>query len=114
MRFHTKTDMISLADKYIESLESERSALVVSPTHAEGRKMTGIIREKLKADKKITKAKSFSVLNKVNMTFAEKRNLLELSPWLGGANGKISPEHPGGRAFINSEHRRTGPVRAQT
>ena len=103
-----------LAEKYVESLNANRSALVVSPTHAEGRKVTSVIREKLKAQKKIKKAKSLSVLQKVDMTFAEKTKFVELSPWLGVANGEISSEHPSRRAFNHSEHRRTGLVCAQT
>ncbi len=64
-----------LASQYIESIKSARSALVVSPTHAEGRKVTHIIREKLKTEKKICKEQSFPVLQKIEMTLAEKKNL---------------------------------------
>lgn len=42
-----------LASKYLDTVQAKKSALVVSPTHAEGRAVTGLIREQLKESGRI-------------------------------------------------------------
>ena len=64
-----------LANAYIGSVEAERTALVVSPTHAEGRKMTTLIRQGLKEKGRLKKERTYSVLQKIDLTPAEKKEV---------------------------------------
>ena len=63
-----------LANAYIESIRANRSALVVSPTHAEGRKVTKMIREGLKAGGELKGGPTIPALRKIELTSAEKKN----------------------------------------
>lgn len=72
-----------LAQAYIGSIEAGRTALVVSPTHAEGRKMTKLIRQGLKDKSRLKKEKTFSVFQKIDFTPAEKKEMnLYRSGWV--------------------------------
>lgn len=63
-----------LAGEYLNSIRKGRTALVVSPTHAEGRKMTELVRQGLKAEDKLTHERAVPVLQKIDFTPAEKKD----------------------------------------
>jgi len=64
-----------LAGEYLNSIRAGRTALVISPTHAEGRKMTDLIRQGLKDEGKLENEQSTPVLQKIDLTSAEKKDL---------------------------------------
>jgi conjugative relaxase-like TrwC/TraI family protein len=62
-----------LAKHYMKTRKAQKSALVVSPTHAEGKAVTEFIRTELKKAGAIGKeVREFSQLRSLNMTEAEK------------------------------------------
>lgn len=64
-----------IAEDFVRSLEQRRSALVISPTHAEGKLITTAIREKMKACERIeTKEQSFIVQKNLALTEAQKKD----------------------------------------
>jgi len=70
-----------LAADYLGATASGRSALVVSPTHAEGEKVTAIIREKLKESKTLGDVdKEFTRCRNLNWTAAEKGDARNYTP----------------------------------
>jgi len=72
-----------LANGYLQSVRAGRTAAVISPTHAEGRKATALIREGLKADGKLADEQPIPVLRKIELTPAEKKDLrLYRSGWI--------------------------------
>ena len=63
----------ALADDYVATVAAGKSALVVSPTHAEGERITGQIRESLKDLGRVdTDEREFSILERSNLTQAER------------------------------------------
>ena len=65
-----------LAERYLESQRDGRSVLVVSPTHAEGQKVTDQIRRKLTEAGAIgQESVEFSQLKSMNLSVAEKREV---------------------------------------
>lgn len=67
-----------LASAYIQSLQLGRSALVVSPTHAEGQSITEAIRERLKSKKMITgKEQQFTTQQNLSLTDAQKKDAVQ-------------------------------------
>ncbi|MEQ6117920.1 AAA family ATPase [Reichenbachiella sp. MALMAid0571] len=66
-----------ISDDYINSVKAKRSALIVSPTHAEGDKITEIVREKLKKAGLIRgKEKSFDTLKDLSLTDSQKKDVI--------------------------------------
>lgn len=64
-----------LAEGYVESVRSGKSALVVSPTHAEGEQVTDSIRGRLKAAGLIGATdRAFTRLRNLHLTEAQKAN----------------------------------------
>lgn len=64
-----------LAQVYIESLITKQESLVISPTHAEGDRVTNAIREALKDAKKLgTEEKMFTRLERVDLSPSQKRD----------------------------------------
>ncbi|MEM6829745.1 MAG: AAA family ATPase [Bacteroidota bacterium] len=64
-----------VADDYIASLNKERTALVVSPTHGEGRAVSAVIRQKLKEQGFIDqKEHRFTTHNSLSLTQEQKRS----------------------------------------
>lgn len=62
-----------MATDYVESVAQGKSALVVSPTHAEGDRITAEIRRQLKTNGTIgSDQRSFRVLSNANLTEAER------------------------------------------
>lgn len=58
----------------------QKTALVVSPTHAEGAKVTEAIREALKAEGKLTKERVVTVYAPAHLTDAQKKDATEYEP----------------------------------
>jgi len=64
-----------LAERYVEAIEAGQSALVVSPTHAEGRGVTARIREQLQAAGRLDRdERTVTRLQDLQRTDAEKRD----------------------------------------
>lgn len=64
-----------MAGDYIQSLNEGRSSIVVSPTHAEGRDITEVIRAKLKAEGKVEQQdREFTTQRSLGYTEEEKRD----------------------------------------
>lgn len=62
-----------LADDYVRSVSQGETALVVSPTHAEGRRITAEVRSRLKISGRIeAHERTFDQLEAVNLTEAER------------------------------------------
>jgi conjugative relaxase-like TrwC/TraI family protein len=71
----------ALADDYVATVAAGKSALVVSPTHAEGERITGQIRESLKDLGRVAmKDREFSILERSNLTQAERGDAVNYSP----------------------------------
>ncbi len=64
-----------LAEVYLESLKAKQQSLVISPTHAEGNRVTQAIRESLKQAKKLgAKEKSYTRLERLDLSAAQKQD----------------------------------------
>ena len=64
-----------ISDDYTKSFKAKRSALIVSPTHAEGDKITEIVRSKLKKAGQIKgREKSFDMLRDLSLTDSQKKD----------------------------------------
>ena len=64
-----------MAGDFVRSLEQGRSALAISPTHAEGRLITGAIREKMKGRGRIAGTeRSFTIQRNLSLTEAQKKD----------------------------------------
>lgn len=71
----------ALAADYVKALNAGKSALVVSPTHREGDRITHAIRQKLKATGKLGKEdRVFTTLKNAHFTPAELRDPLSYRP----------------------------------
>jgi len=64
-----------LADEYLTAIREKASALVVSPTHSEIRKVTDRIREGLKDDHRLGKEHNVNVLRRIDLTEAERADV---------------------------------------
>lgn len=62
----------TLAADYVETLKRHETALVTSPTHAEGKILTEAIRENLKESKMLGQAVEWDILRPVPMTPAQR------------------------------------------
>jgi conjugative relaxase-like TrwC/TraI family protein len=63
----------TLADDYVRIIEQGKTALVVSPTHAEGQCLTEAIRDQLKEKRRLTgKSVTWDILKPMPMTPAQK------------------------------------------
>ena len=62
----------ALAEKYLDATKGRGTALVVSPTHAEGRQVTEKIREQLKSSGRLGEERTFTRLQDTQWTDAEK------------------------------------------
>jgi conjugative relaxase-like TrwC/TraI family protein len=70
-----------LADDYLETVEKRKTALVISPTHAQGDEVTLSIRQKLKKAGRLGKKdKQFKKLVNCNLTNAEKSDYRNYGP----------------------------------
>jgi conjugative relaxase-like TrwC/TraI family protein len=70
-----------LAADYVQAVEQGNTVLVVSPTHAEGGRITGEIRRALKENGGIgSDARNFPVLIRTNLTEAERGDKVNFQP----------------------------------
>ena len=92
-----------LAGEYLNSIRMGRTALVISPTHAEGRKMTDLIRQGLKEEGKLANAQAISTFQKIDLTPAEKKDLRLYCPGWVIEMSKAAPGcRPGERMVIEN------------
>jgi ATP-dependent exoDNAse (exonuclease V) alpha subunit len=71
----------ALADDYVATVAAGKSALVVSPTHVEGDRITGHIRESLKNLGRLdTEDREFSILERSNLTQVERGDAVNYAP----------------------------------
>jgi conjugative relaxase-like TrwC/TraI family protein len=64
----------AIAHDYVAAREAKKSALVVSPTHDEGRSVTQAIRHELKEKDALGEGKKWQVLRNLSWTAAQKRD----------------------------------------
>ena len=69
-----------VVDDYLTSLERGKSALIVVPTHQEGERLTQQIRDRLKADGKVTDERVVRRLRPLNYSQAELREAKTAPP----------------------------------
>ncbi len=70
-----------LAADYVESVTSGKTSLVVSPTHAEGDRVTAEIRRSLREAGRLKgEERNFTVLESVNLTEAERGDTVNYEP----------------------------------
>jgi len=62
----------ALAADYLDALKEKKTALVVSPTHAEGRQVTERIREALKAGGRLKEERTWKILRPFDFSEAQK------------------------------------------
>jgi conjugative relaxase-like TrwC/TraI family protein len=75
-----------------------KTALVVSPTHREGEKVTGAIRDELKAEGRVSdKERNFLSLRSLNMTEAERGDAREYLP------GTVVQFHQNAKGFTRGD-----------
>lgn len=87
-----------LAADYVEAVSRGKSVLAVSPTHAEGRKVTEVIRGELKVTGQLGKAeKPFLQCRTLSLTEAERGDARNYQP------GYIVQFHQNGRGFARGE-----------
>jgi len=80
------------------TIAAGKSALVVSPTHAEGDRITGHIRQSLKELGRVnTKDREFSILERSNLTQAERGDAVNY------ASGDVLVFHQNGRGYRKGE-----------
>ncbi|MFT3784751.1 MAG: MobF family relaxase [Tepidisphaeraceae bacterium] len=68
-----------LAADYLKSVGKKESVLVISPTHAEIRRVTEAIREGLKQEQRLGKSERFALLERVDMTEAQRGDVRSFS-----------------------------------
>lgn len=69
-----------LAREYLEARREGASAVVISPTHSEGRRVTDIIRNDLKASGELTRERLIPRLRNLDMTQAQRADSEEYKP----------------------------------
>lgn len=71
----------ALAADYVRTVEAGKTALVVSPTHAEGDRITAEIRERLREKGKLAREeRTFQVLENAYLTDAERTDAVNYAP----------------------------------
>lgn len=99
------------ANDYIDSLRQGRTALVVSPTHLEGRAVSATIRNKLKEKGYVDEQeKAFTTQNSLSLTLDEKQNA---TTYQEGMSIQCHSDVPGferGKFYDISGHRDDGAV----
>ncbi|HUO08166.1 MAG TPA: MobF family relaxase [Phycisphaerae bacterium] len=64
----------ALANDYVRLFRDDQVVAVISPTHKEGREVTELIRERMKAQGLLREEREFSVYKKIETTPAERRD----------------------------------------
>ncbi|WP_421896418.1 MobF family relaxase [Marinoscillum sp.] len=71
----------AIGDAYMDSIKAKRSALVVSPTHAEGDQINALIRHKMKRAGLLKgKEREFTTYKSLSFTDDQKKNLTNYEP----------------------------------
>lgn len=65
-----------LADRYVQGVQQGKSMLVVSPTHSEIRQVTQVVREKLQSQGRLPRERKIQVLQRTDLTQAERESLV--------------------------------------
>ena len=66
----------NVADEYVKAIKAREETLLVATTHAQGKAVTEVIREKLKAEKMIADdEKTFTVFKNLSFTEVQKKDL---------------------------------------
>jgi conjugative relaxase-like TrwC/TraI family protein len=87
-----------LAADYVESVAKGRTALAISPTHAEGDRITGEIRRLLREKKKLgIEERTFQVLTPANLTEAERGDVINYLP------GDVLQFHQNAKGFTRGQ-----------
>jgi conjugative relaxase-like TrwC/TraI family protein len=87
-----------LAADYVAAVKANKSALVVSPTHAEGERITAAIRETLRKKGMLGKEeRQFSILVNANLTAAERAESVNYLP------GDVIQFHQNAKGFQRGE-----------
>lgn len=64
----------AIAKEYVQTIRGKKSALIVSPTHAEGREVTQAVRDRMKAERLLGKSKTFERLQSLGLTESDRRD----------------------------------------
>lgn len=92
-----------LADAYLNVIRKGESSLVISPTHAECRKVTEIIRQGLKAGGELKEERRFSVLRPLDLYEADKKRLSTYRPgWIIEMVQSVPGLRAGTRVVVSS------------
>lgn len=108
----------ALADAYLKSLEQKRSALIVSPSHAEGNAVTQSVRDKLKASGKITgDERVFNTHRSIAFTEEQKKDAAQYQQdmvlrfhrnssggFKSGQHYKVLPPSDDGKVWVQSDN----------
>jgi conjugative relaxase-like TrwC/TraI family protein len=87
-----------LAADYVQAVRQGKSALVVSPTHAEGNRITTEIRRNLRQAGKLgDDERDFTVLENANLTEAERGDAINYAP------GDVLQFHQNAKGFTRGE-----------
>ncbi len=87
-----------LAADYVQAVRQGKSALVVSPTHAEGYRITAEIRRNLRQAGKLgDDERNFTVLENANLTEAERGDAINYAP------GDVLQFHQNAKGFMRGE-----------
>ena len=87
-----------MAADYVASVKEGKRALVVSPTHAEGDRITAEIRHKLQDKKLLSRdEREFRVLTNAHLTEAERTDAINYRP------GDLLVFHQNGKGFTRGE-----------
>jgi conjugative relaxase-like TrwC/TraI family protein len=92
-----------LARDYVDTVKRGKSALVVSPTHREGKTVTDKIREELrKAGKLGPEQRTFRTLQNANLTAAQRADAIQYR------NGDVLVFHQNAKGFMKGERVEVG------
>ena len=103
-----------VASDYLRSIKQDRTTLVVSPTHAEGRAVSAVIREKLKSEGLIGKKdKTFDTQRNKSLTMAQRKRAKYYKPGMSiQFHGKVDGFEMG-QAYDVTGHNDDGQVIVQ-
>lgn len=87
-----------IAEDYVQAIKAEETALVVSPTHSEGNRITGEIRRRLREEGTLGKdERRFAILQNANLTEAERGDAANYAP------GDVIAFHQNAKGFTRGQ-----------
>lgn len=89
-----------VAAKYVEHQLRGESVLIVSPTHSEGRKVTRLVRESLKANGRLGDERELPQLRRIDLRDADLARPSSYAPGMVVEMVKSAPGHESGRRFV--------------